>query len=60
MREQADPTHVLRIDVPLDLAEPPAEFDAVQDALRISLAVSRASFVGAICSEVQVSLEEQT
>lgn len=57
------PTYILRIDVPLYIVDPPVapgrapEFDAVAEAVKIALALSRAAYVGVICNDAQVSLE---
>jgi hypothetical protein len=49
---------MLRIQVPLDLSEPPGDFDAVKDAVELALRISRAGFAGNICDDVQVTLDE--
>lgn len=54
--ERSEPTHILRIDVPLNTDELPTEFDAVAEALKIALALSRAATAGVICDDPQVSL----
>lgn len=56
--ERRTPTHLLRIVVPLALDEPPRNYDAVAQAVRLVLAVSRAGFDGYICDDVQVSMED--
>lgn len=58
MRERAKPTHVLRVEVPLDLSERSVDFDAVSDALGTVLAISRAAMSGEICDEIIVNAIE--
>lgn len=62
MRARTKPTHVLRVEIPLDLGGEipfelykPVDSDAVQDALHIALSVSRAAYDGVICDEIQVT-----
>lgn len=56
--ERRDPTHVVRIEVPLCLSDPSPDFDAVADAVTIALAVSRAAYSGHICDGAQVTMIE--
>jgi hypothetical protein len=58
MNEQRQTTHVLVVEVQLYLDDEVREFDPVKDALHITLAVSRAAFVGSICGDTQVELRE--
>jgi hypothetical protein len=61
VRARADPTHILTVEVPLDLSDrpdAPLEVLAAEEALRIVLALSRAAFVGALCGGAQVTLRE--
>lgn len=52
-----DPTHVLVIEVPLDLGDgPPPDFDPVEDCLRVCLSVSRAAYTHRICDDVMASV----
>lgn len=52
------PTHILRITVPLDLSERAPDFDPIQDAIRVSLGISRAAYADYICDDVVAELEE--
>jgi hypothetical protein len=54
--EKREPTHVLRILVPLDLTDPPVDFDVIQDTIKLALGISRGGFAGHICDEPQVDL----
>lgn len=56
--ERLPRTHTLRIDVPLHLDEKlrPYDYDVVQDAVRMSLAISRAAYEGHICDDVMVEM----
>lgn len=66
MNEQKPPTHILRIEIPLNMGEPPTDFmgepptdfDAVQDAVTLALSISRAAYSGVICDNTMVTLEE--
>lgn len=53
---QRNPTHVLRILVPLDLTDPPVDYDVIQDTVMLALGISRAGFAGHICNGPQVDL----
>lgn len=59
MRERTEPTHIMRIEIPLDLRERSPDFDAVSEAVKVSLAVSRGALSGEICNDIQVSVEER-
>lgn len=56
--ERRDPTHVLTITIPLALEPPAPDFDAVADAVRLALAVSRAAYTGHVCDEVTVAIAD--
>jgi hypothetical protein len=58
--EHREPTHVVRIEVPLHLEERPAEvdLDVVRDAVLTVLSFSRAVYLKAICDDAQVSMIE--
>jgi hypothetical protein len=63
LSERRDPTHILRLDVPLDLTANPAaeEFDiegAMRQAFEIVLAVARVGTLGLLCGDVVVTMEE--
>jgi hypothetical protein len=54
-----DVTHVLRIEVPLDMSEEEHNGDvqrAFTDALRICLGLSRVAYRGTIAGDVQVEV----
>jgi hypothetical protein len=50
------PTHVVTIEVPLSLDDPPLDYSPVQDAVRVCLAVSRAGYSGHLSGDAQVSI----
>lgn len=52
------PTHIMRIEIPLCLADPSSEFDPVADALKLVLSISRVGFAGQICDDPQVTMTE--
>lgn len=57
-RAKAEPTHVLHVNVPLELHDGPLpDFDAVADACRTVLSVTRAAYAGFICNDVTVEME---
>ena len=56
--ERRAPTHIMRIEVLLNLTDAPYDYDAVADALKLALSISRAGFAGLICDDPQVTLEE--
>lgn len=58
LTERRAPTHILRIEVPLNLNDPPYDYDPVADALKLALAISRAGFAGHICDDPAVTMEE--
>ena len=57
MRAKVTPTHLLRVEVPLDLGVHSTQFDAVEDAVKLVLAVSRAAYDGEICDSPMVYLD---
>lgn len=60
LNERAVPTHMLRVEVPLNLDDPSHDYDAVKDAILLTLSVSRAAFSGHICDGPRVTMEEAT
>lgn len=58
MDDQPTTTHVLRVEVPLDLTDAPAGFDyhPVEEALRAVLAISRLAAASVIAGDAQVTL----
>jgi len=58
LSERRAPTHIMRVEIPLDLSNRSPDFDAVKDALRIVFAVSRAAFSGDICDGLVVTMED--
>lgn len=60
MTPPAEATHVMRVTVPLRLDPdyPHPDFDAIRDAIQLSMAISRAAYVGHICAEVEVAISE--
>jgi hypothetical protein len=61
--EAAETTHILRMDVPLNLtANPAAEgYDiegAMRQALDLGLAIARVGTLGLLCGDVVVTMEE--
>lgn len=54
--ERREPTHVLRVQVPLCLSDPAPDFDTVADAVTVALAISRAAYGGYICDGAQVAM----
>jgi hypothetical protein len=60
LSERRAPTHIMWVEVPLDLSERSPDFDAVADALRMVLAISRAALSGEICADPQVTMDELT
>jgi methylaspartate ammonia-lyase len=56
--ERRPPTHVLTIEIPLNLDNGIGNFDPVEDAVRICLGLARAAYVGVICDDPQVSWRE--
>ena len=52
------PTHIMRVEIPLNMTEPAPDFDAVSDALKLALAVSRAAYSRNICNDPQVTMTE--
>jgi hypothetical protein len=57
--ESCPPTHIMHIHIPLNLSGfEHSQLDAVQDALKLSLSISRAAFFGQICDESTVDIEE--
>lgn len=57
-RERLEPTHMLRIDIPLNMSDPPTEYDAVKQALDLALAISRAAYDKVICNDIQVTMHD--
>jgi hypothetical protein len=56
--ERKPPTHVLRIEIPLNMNNGKGNFDPIQDAIQIALSLSRAAYVGSICDTPSLSLRE--
>jgi hypothetical protein len=56
--KRREPTHAIRIEIPLHLDERPPthDFDPIRDAVLLALNISRAAYVKAICDDAQVSL----
>jgi hypothetical protein len=56
--EASKPTHILRIEVPLNLASESLreDIDPVRDAIGICLTVSRAAFAGHVCGNAELTL----
>jgi hypothetical protein len=61
VREKSDPTHILRVSVPLNLnqAISISDYDVVKQSLDLVLSVSRAAYDGVICDDIQVEMEER-
>lgn len=54
-----EPTHVLRVEVPLRIDEGKTlYFDPIKDALDQVLAISRLASAGLVCGNTQVSVDE--
>lgn len=53
------PTHVLVIEVPLNLDNGKGDFDPIHDTIATALNISRAAYVGSICGDPQVSLRDE-
>lgn len=59
MRTKSQPTHILTIEIPLnENAIKSVNYDAVQQALKLALAVSVAAYDNVICDEILVELLE--
>ena len=58
--KRTQPTHVLRVEVPLDLSSPPGVSDdgVIRDVTTTLLAISRAAYASYICDDPQVTLDE--
>jgi hypothetical protein len=57
--ERLPPTHVLTIEVPLNMENPPCDYNVVKDAIHVALSISRAAFAGHICGDAEVTLKER-
>lgn len=58
LTERKPPTHKLHIEVPINMDDPPTDFDAVKQALELALSVSTAAYKKVICDDIEVTLEE--
>lgn len=56
--EKLPPTHLLRIEVPLNMDDSALDYSPAKDAILIALSISRAAFAGHICDDPQVTLRE--
>lgn len=64
MRDRTPPTHILRIDVPLDLkANAAAEEwdirDAMAEAVQVIVRIARVGTLGLLCDDPVVTLVEE-
>jgi hypothetical protein len=56
--EQRKPTHILRIEIPLALDDPPMDYHPAKDAIQIALSISRAAFAGHVCDVAEVTMDD--
>jgi hypothetical protein len=57
--ERKAPTHVLRIEVPINIEAASREttrFDALQEAIKLTISLSRAAYVDVICDDINVEM----